>query len=109
MSVLDSLIDICLDLVLITPETLFKDDIKEQIKRASIGLFVIDEAHCVTVWGNDFRPGYLRISDFIAELPKRPVVSAFTATATEKVRCDIEEKLNLQNPFSVVTGFLSRL
>lgn len=92
-------------LLYVAPERLEMPEFIETCVNTEVSLVAVDEAHCISEWGNDFRPGYLRISDFIAELPKRPVVSAFTATATEKVRRDIEEKLNLQNPFSVVTGF----
>ena len=92
-------------LLYVAPERLEMPDFIETCVHTEISLIAVDEAHCISEWGNDFRPGYLRISDFIAELPKRPVVSAFTATATEKVRRDIEEKLKLQNPLSVVTGF----
>lgn len=63
------------------------------------------EAHCISQWGQDFRPSYLEIADFLARLPGRPVVSAFTATATERVKQDIMGSLGLQNPVTVVTGF----
>ena len=65
----------------------------------------MDEAHCVSQWGQDFRPSYLRIRAFIESLPKRPVVGAFTATATEEVQADIVKLLNLQDPFRMTTGF----
>lgn len=68
-------------------------------------LIAVDEAHCVSQWGQDFRPSYLAIADFIAALPQRPVVAAFTATATSRVRDDISEMLGLRSPQSVVTGF----
>ena len=63
------------------------------------------EAHCVSQWGQDFRPAYLQIREFIDSLPRRPIVAAFTATATERVRADIQQMLGLQNPATVVTGF----
>jgi ATP-dependent DNA helicase RecQ len=70
-----------------------------------ISLVVIDEAHCVSQWGHDFRPGYLKIRDFISGLKRRPVTAAFTATATEKVRTDIAALLALNDPFALTTGF----
>ena len=65
----------------------------------------MDEAHCISQWGQDFRPSYVRILDFIRRLPVRPVVSAFTATATERVREDILASLELENPYETVAGF----
>ncbi|MDR2516685.1 MAG: DNA helicase RecQ [Spirochaetaceae bacterium] len=70
-----------------------------------VALAVVDEAHCVSQWGHDFRPGYLDIAEFISRLGTRPVTAAFTATATEKVREDIARLLELNNPFRPVTGF----
>ena len=72
---------------------------------ADISMVTVDEAHCISQWGQDFRPSYLEIADFLAKLPRRPVVSAFTATATERVKQDIITSLHLQNPVTVVTGF----
>lgn len=68
-------------------------------------LIAVDEAHCVSQWGQDFRPSYLQIAEFIGKLPRRPVVAAFTATATDRVRADICEMLGLNSPKTVVTGF----
>lgn len=70
-----------------------------------ISMVAVDEAHCVSQWGQDFRPGYLKIAEFIRKLPHRPVVSAYTATATEEVRGDIIELLELREPVVTVTGF----
>jgi ATP-dependent DNA helicase RecQ len=89
-------------LLYMAPERLQRD--MRQIA-GSIGMVVIDEAHCVSQWGHDFRPSYLLVTGFIADLPKRPVIAAFTATATGKVRDDITSILNLRNPYTLVTGF----
>ncbi len=70
-----------------------------------ISMITVDEAHCISQWGQDFRPSYLKIVDFIERLPRRPVVSAFTATATEEVKIDIECILKLKEPSIIVTGF----
>ena len=68
-------------------------------------MVTVDEAHCISQWGQDFRPSYLKILDFLAELPERPLVSAFTATATVEVRDDIVQALGLHEPFIKTTGF----
>ncbi|MCI1984350.1 MAG: ATP-dependent DNA helicase [Bifidobacteriaceae bacterium] len=73
--------------------------------RVPLLLMAVDEAHCVSQWGQDFRPAYLEIPQFIARLPKRPIVAAFTATATPKAREDIAERLELRNPEKVMTTF----
>ena len=65
----------------------------------------MDEAHCISQWGQDFRPSYLKILDFIDSLPRRPIVSAFTATATREVKDDIVCTLRLHDPKVLVTGF----
>lgn len=70
-----------------------------------IPLVAVDEAHCVSQWGQDFRPSYLEITSFVAALPQRPVLAAFTATATERVRADISTMLGLRAPQTVTTGF----
>ena len=70
-----------------------------------VPLVAIDEAHCVSQWGQDFRPAYLQIREFIDSLSRRPIVAAFTATATERVRADIQQMLGLRDPATVVTGF----
>lgn len=89
----------------VAPERLADPRFIEFASEALIPLVAVDEAHCVSQWGQDFRPSYLTIGDFLARLPHRPVVAAFTATATERVRCDIARLLDLRNPFEIVTGF----
>ena len=68
-------------------------------------MITVDEAHCISQWGQDFRPSYLKIIEFVKSLSKRPIVSAFTATATQEVKTDILCVLNLIEPEVVVTGF----
>lgn len=70
-----------------------------------ISFIAVDEAHCISQWGQDFRPSYLRIVNFVESLPKRPVVGAFTATATKQVQEDVERILQLRSPIRTVTGF----
>lgn len=74
-------------------------------RRADISMVTVDEAHCISQWGQDFRPSYLKIVQFIKELSKRPIISAFTATATEVVKEDIQCVLGLHKPKVLVTGF----
>lgn len=88
----------------IAPERL-NSDFTEVLRNIPIRLIAIDEVHCVSTWGHDFRPDYRLIRENIDSLPKRPVVSAFTATATPEVRKDIAERLGLQNPHIFVRGF----
>jgi ATP-dependent DNA helicase RecQ len=92
-------------LLYIAPERLQRTEVTDLAKSGNVSLIVIDEAHCVSQWGHDFRTSYLQIADFIRNMKKRPVTAAFTATATIKVREDIKELLALQNPFSIITGF----
>ncbi|HAS74070.1 MAG TPA: DNA helicase RecQ [Clostridiales bacterium UBA8960] len=92
-------------LIYVAPERLMTDDFMSLMTQIDIDLIAIDEAHCVSQWGQDFRPSYVRISDFIATLPKRPVVAAFTATATAEVSEDIVRLLRLNDPYITVTGF----
>ncbi|HIW75686.1 MULTISPECIES: RecQ family ATP-dependent DNA helicase [Gordonibacter] len=89
----------------VAPERLADQRFLDFAREATISLVAVDEAHCVSQWGQDFRPSYLTIGDFIAQLPTRPVVAAFTATATERVRRDIVRLLDLREPYEVVTGF----
>ena len=92
-------------IVYVAPERLQTYDFLEAIRDLRISMLAVDEAHCISQWGQDFRPSYLKIVDFLEELPYRPVVSAFTATATEKVARDIESILQLEDPVKLVTGF----
>ena len=87
------------------PERLESGGFLDFALNTSISMITVDEAHCISQWGQDFRPSYLKIVDFIDRLPKRPIVSAFTATATEEVKTDIECILKLREPSIVVTGF----
>ena len=92
-------------IIYIAPERLDTKRFLSILKYINISLVAVDEAHCISEWGQDFRPSYLKISEFIKMLPKKPIVSAFTATATELVQKDIVNALNLNNPFRIVTGF----
>ncbi|MBI6874272.1 DNA helicase RecQ [Clostridium aciditolerans] len=92
-------------LIYIAPERLESESFCNLLRELNIPLIAVDEAHCVSQWGHDFRPSYRRISSFINKLSKRPVVAAFTATATEVVRKDMLELLDLSNPKVFVTGF----
>ena len=89
----------------VAPERLESREFADFTERISISMVTVDEAHCISQWGQDFRPSYLKIVDFIGRLRERPVVSAFTATATEEVKTDISCVLKLQDPEIVVTGF----
>jgi len=92
-------------IIYVAPERLETDRFLSFALNADISMVTIDEAHCISQWGQDFRPSYLKILQFIDRLPVRPIVSAFTATATMVVRKDILEILQLQNPKVLVTGF----
>lgn len=94
-----------LKLLYVAPERLETGRFRDFAARTPISLIAVDEAHCVSQWGQDFRSSYLGIGDFIVGLPKRPPVGAFTATATERVRRDIVGLLGLRNPAVTVTGF----
>ena len=87
------------------PERLENNEFTWFATNAEISMVTVDEAHCISGWGQDFRPSYLKIVDFIKRLPKRPIISAFTATATKEVQADIINILALDHPEIVVTGF----
>lgn len=92
-------------IIYVAPERLCAPAFLEICRSLSISMVAVDEAHCVSQWGQDFRPSYLKIPDFIESLPSRPVVGAFTATATGTVREDIKNLLKLRSPLVVATGF----
>ena len=92
-------------LIYVAPERLESEDFCNALRQCHISNFIIDEAHCVSQWGHDFRPSYQRISFFIKRLPRRPIVAAFTATATDLVREDIINLLELQDPNVFVSSF----
>lgn len=92
-------------IIYVAPERLNTPRFLDFACTADISMLTVDEAHCISQWGQDFRPSYLEIAGFLARLPRRPIVSAFTATATERVKNDIVASLGLNNPVTMVTGF----
>ena len=92
-------------IVYVAPERLAAEGFLRTAQALDISILAVDEAHCISQWGQDFRPSYLKIVDFLNALDRRPVVSAFTATATAQVREDIARILALRDPVCVVTGF----
>ena len=92
-------------IIYVAPERLENYEFLEFARTVEISMVTVDEAHCISQWGQDFRPSYLKIVEFIKNLPKRPIVSAFTATATEEVKNDILCTLSLADPEVVITGF----
>ena len=92
-------------LIYVAPERLTSESFLDFALNAAIPLVAVDEAHCVSQWGQDFRPSYLKISEFVSLMPRRPTLGAFTATATNDVRRDIRQLLTLNDPVSVITGF----
>lgn len=92
-------------IIYVAPESLNTPRFLDFACNADISMLTVDEAHCISQWGQDFRPSYLEIAGFLTRLPRRPIVSAFTATATERVKNDIVASLGLNNPVTMVTGF----
>lgn len=92
-------------IIYVAPERLNSDSFINLLNSLNISMITIDEAHCVSQWGHDFRPSYREIANVILNLKVRPIVSAFTATATQIVKDDIINLLHLSNPFTLITGF----
>ncbi len=92
-------------LLYVAPERLTAEDFLGLCRMIKIPLVAVDEAHCVSQWGQDFRPSYLKITEFVSALPERPVLAAFTATATAAVKRDIVDILRLRDPYRITTGF----
>ena len=92
-------------IIYVAPERLDNWEFTSFADSADISMVTVDEAHCISQWGQDFRPSYLNIVKFVERLSKRPIVSAFNATATEEVKRDIECVLKLRDPGVFVTGF----
>lgn len=92
-------------IIYVAPERLMNREFLDFARTVSISMITVDEAHCVSQWGQDFRPSYLKILDFVEQLKTRPIISAFTATATRQVKDDIVQILRLQEPTVLTTGF----
>ena len=92
-------------IIYVAPERLMSEGFISFAKSVEISMVTVDEAHCISQWGQDFRPSYMDIAEFINILDKRPIISAFTATATQNVREDIICSLGLSDPYFLVTGF----
>ena len=98
--ILENLANDKLDLIFITPETLFKDDVQNRLHQFNIGLFVVDEAHCISDWGHDFRLEYGKIGKIINTLSSNVAVLATTATANDRVINDLQKQFNEASAFS---------
>lgn len=94
-----------LDLLYVSPERLREQSFLSLLEQLDVWLVAVDEAHCISTWGTDFRPDYLRIPEALARLPRRPVVAGFTATAPPELRTDLIEQLRLEDPARVLAGF----
>ena len=92
-------------IIYVAPERLMSDEFLSFAKEMKISMVCVDEAHCVSQWGQDFLPHYLHIREFLKEMPQRPIVSAFTATATTQVKEDILQLLDMKDPYTITTGF----
>ena len=92
-------------IIYVAPERLLTDSFLSFAQTTHVSLLAVDEAHCVSQWGQDFRPSYLSVAEFVEKLPARPVVGAFTATATAQVKEDIQRLLSLRDPLCITTGF----
>ena len=92
-------------IIYVAPERLAVPDFLDAFRSLKVDLVAVDEAHCISHWGQDFRPSYLKIAEFVNALAYRPVIAAFTATATAEVKDDIEYSLKLRSPFRMTTGF----
>jgi ATP-dependent DNA helicase RecQ len=92
-------------MIYIAPERLDSFGFAALAREINISMIAVDEAHCVSQWGQNFRPSYLKIKAFVDALPKRPIVAAFTATATQRVQEDVVALLGLKNPYIKVTSF----
>jgi ATP-dependent DNA helicase RecQ len=102
--VLAEALDGGLEYILLAPEQLAREEVVERLRLANVSLFVVDEAHCVSEWGHDFRPDYLELGDVIERLG-RPTVLALTATASPPVRDDVVRILGLRDPELIIRGF----
>ena len=92
-------------IIYVAPERLNSESFLNMLKNINISMITVDEAHCISQWGHDFRPSYREIANVILNLNKRPIISAFTATATQIVKKDIIDLLHLKSPFTLTTGF----
>lgn len=92
-------------IIYVAPERLMSEEFLSFAKEMKISMVCVDEAHCVSQWGQDFRPHYLQIREFLQEMPQRPIISAFTATATTQVKEDILQLLDMNDPYTITTGF----